>query len=33
MQTFLRRTPPHAFAYGLFLLLIAFALLAWRNAG
>jgi hypothetical protein len=32
MHAFLRRVPPHALAYGLFLLLIGFALMASRNA-
>lgn len=32
MQTFLRRVPPHALVIGLYLLLVAFAIVAWRNA-
>jgi hypothetical protein len=31
MQAFLRRTPPQAFAYGLLLLLIIFAVAAARG--
>jgi hypothetical protein len=31
MQTILKRTPPSTLAYALFLLLLAFALLASRN--
>ena len=32
MTSFLRRIPPDVMAIGLYLLLIAFAIFAWRNA-
>jgi hypothetical protein len=31
MRSILQRTPPHVFAFGLYLLLAAFAYVAWRN--